>query len=279
MKRLFVAMVIIGVFALISLPAFAEVVYDGTLFGQEGTTQDGYSTIIGSRPGHSMDNNSIENWIDAKGWSQSADIYSWGDGWLNVSTAGTDNGNLDVEADIEMYISSTIENHKMYFHIGNIFTALQNPGAYLTAIAHETFITNHPMWVGVSFDGSPGKTEANFVTTFTDGRIKDAMVGKTRGDGSTMTEGVDGGVLGHGIKTKFDATILRSIDYGATWQPPAVFGDGADGTLHRVLWWARLPVTDTGVHQLYWLVQLHPNAAQQDGNYHLDPVFVAAPEL
>lgn len=274
-------MVIIGIFALICLPTFAAGTYDNTYYGQEGNTTpivDGYLPIIGVGPYSTQNENSINNWIWQGGSSSWEAIYSWdGDAWLEISELG-DGGNLDVEADIEMYIATTILNHKMYFHIGNIFTAMANPNLYLRAFADETIHTNHPMWIGISFDNTPGKTEeGNFITTFTDGKITDAMVGKTRLDGSSM-DVPETGNPEHILNNKFDATILCSIN-GAAYGPPSSFGDGAHGTLHKVLWWGRLPVNSTGVHYLSWLVQLHPKAAQQDGNYHLDPVFVSVPEL
>jgi hypothetical protein len=130
MKKLFMAMVIIGIFALICLPAFAE--YNNTYYGQEGTAND-YTEINAAGHGPSGTAGSIDNWKWQSGDSSWAGIYSWdGDAWLTISVSG-DDGNLDVEADIEMYIAQTMTNHKMYFHIGNIFTAMAAGSATVRA--------------------------------------------------------------------------------------------------------------------------------------------------
>jgi hypothetical protein len=242
MKKLFMAMVIIGTFVLICLPAFA--VTPLSLYEQENTAADGYSAINGQFSGH-PGADSATNWNFQYGtetaWSGIYGSEPLGSfGW--IYTTGTD-GKIDVEADIEMFCSTTMKDNNVYFHIGK------------TAVVPSTLVSNNGQYVGIQF------AAAKSVDMGT-GIITDAMVG---------TEDV----LGRDISAqKFNAKILLS--WGAGYQPPGTSGDYNTST-NELFWLVNdgLP----GSYNLLWQIELLPAANQPDGNYHLDPVVTVSPAL
>lgn len=261
MKKL---IMLLAILSLMAAPAMAQT-WSNTLYGQEGTASDGHVAInaAGQGPaGDSSDN--YTNWKYQTGSGSWSGVYSWDtDAWLTEAEAG--DSQIDVECDIEMYWSETIANNKIYFHIGNPFTASSSDKQ---ALVNGTYATNHPMYVGISFDGT-SKTESDFEL-----------------DGGSLTGRVLGGMVGtvdiggRDISAEsFDIKFLCRLNGGA-YLTPTSFGAGSHGTQPAVLWWSP-SVTGMvpGSGSINWLVQVEPPASQPDGNYVLDPAIVAAPSL
>jgi hypothetical protein len=204
------------------------------------------------------------NWIEQQGGGTWSGVYMK-NGWLEESSSG--DPNLEVECDIELHCSQTISNNKIYFHIGNIYTALQNPQTDLTATFDGTFSSNNGMYVGICFEGT-GKGPADMLqdTGGYTGEIKDAMVGTAD-------------VLGRDITGEaFNAKILLSEDGGSTWNRPFDYGTDASGTIVETLWWL-IAGGGEGTYDVKWKVEILPEAHQADGNYRFDPAIVVAPIL
>jgi hypothetical protein len=261
-KKLIVVLVALAVVGLFALPAEAQT-YSNTAYGQEGTASDGYSAIDASGQGPAGDvTDNYTNWKYQEGAGSYSAIYSWdSDAWLVIDEAG--DSAIDVECDIEMYWSETTANNKIYFHIGNPFTATT---ADKTAVVNGTYATNHPMYVGISFEGT-SKTEADI--DLSTGIVSDGMVGT-----------VDIG--GRDISTEsFDIMFLCRLN-GGSYLTPTSYGDGSHNTQHDTLWWSPTAtgmMTALGNGTMDFLVRILPEASQADGNYHLDPVIVKAPVL
>ena len=239
--------------------------YSNTYYGQEGTVDDGYAPIDASGQGPTGTNTDHHtNWKYQYGSSSWAGIYSWdSDAWLTIYETGDNDGSMEIEVDIEMYVATTIADNKIYFHLGDPFNATtDDKRAYMTG----TLNCNNGQYVGISFDGQ-NKTEDDFekdgTGAFT-GRILDGMVGT-----------VD--LNGNDISTEmFDLVVLLS--WGSGYQPPGAYGDGAHSTIHDTLWWDvnnHIP----GYYNLSWRIQIEPDTHQADGNYALDPLIVAAPAI
>ena len=251
MKR---TLALVAVLALFAMPAMAA----SSLYDQEGTGADGYAPIDATGQGPA--NPDWTNWKYQYGGSTWSGVY--GDtGWIEESSTG--DSVLDVEADIEMYYSEEFSNNKIYFHLGNIYTATV---ADKTAYVNGTFTSNNGMYIGISFAGT-GKTEANMLKdgggNFT-GEVQDAMVGA-----------ID--VLGRDISSQ-NFNVLFLLDAGAGWTTPVSYGDGASGTIEDTLWWL-VNGGAAGSYNVTWLVRMLPELHQPDGNYNLEPVVVVAPTL
>jgi hypothetical protein len=264
MKKVLTLLVALAVVGLFTLPAVAQQDADGTLYQQEGTASDGYGVIDATNrgPGGGVDSDSWTNWKYQYGGGTWSGVYR-DDGWLEVSTSG--DSEIDIECDIEMYYSEEFNYNKIYFHLGNIYTATQ---ADREATVTGTFTSNNGMWIGISFDGT-GKTESDLLVdgggNYT-GEVADAMVGT-----------VD--VLGRDISAEsFNAKILLSSDAGTTWNPPDTFGTGASGTILNTLWWL-VNGGAAGTHNVMWSIEMLPDTHQPDGNYNWDPAIVATPVL
>jgi hypothetical protein len=260
MKKLLALVVVVAVVGLFTLPAMAAN-YANTLYGQEGTGADGYSLInaAGQGPAHNATDN-YTNWKYQTGAGSWSGVYSWdGDAWLKFDVSG--NSDIKVECDIEMYWSETTANNEIYFHMGNPFTATD---ADKTAIVTGTYATNHPMYVGISFDGT-SKVEGDF--ELATGIVKDGMVGTIDIGGRSI------------VPASFDIQFLCSLN-GSAYLAPTSFGAGAHGTEPACLWWSPTVTGMTlGNGTMNFLVKILPAASQADGNYHLDPVIVTAPVL
>lgn len=250
----------VGLFA---MPALAAQDADGTLYDQEGTANDGYATIDATGQGPLGDaSDSWTNWKYQYGSGSWSAVYKKS-GWLEESSSG--DAEIDIECDIEMYYSEEFSNNKIYFHLGNLYTATT---ADKTAYVDGTFTSNNGMWIGIGFDGT-SKTEADMLKdlggNYT-GEIQDAMVGTTD-------------VLLRDISDQsFNAKFMLTSDGGTTWLPPDSFGTGASGTILNALWWL-VEGGAAGTHVVQWSVEMLPAEHQPDGNYKFDPAIVAAPLL
>jgi hypothetical protein len=253
MKKIITAVAVLALFA---LPAGAQL---NTLYGQEGTGSDGYPAIDASTHGPATNPNSTNWQYQFGGTSTSAAVYSWdSNAWVEEATSGPADDSLDIEADIEMYCSTSITDPKIYFHFGNLYSLTTNDRR---ATVSGTMTSNNGQYIGISFAGS-SKDAGDF--DLSTGVITDAMIGT-----------VDCG--GRDISSEaFDAKILMT--WGAGYQTPDDYGDGAHSTIHDTLWWLVNSGTP-GSYNLTWLIELLPAAHQPDGNYNLDPVFVSAPTL
>lgn len=262
MKQFISLVAIVAVVAFFAMPAHAQT-WSNTLYGQEGTANDGYGTInaAGQGPaGNSSDN--YTNWKYQTGAGSWSGVYSWdGDAWLTEAESGDET--IDVECDIELYWAETIENNKIYFHVGNTFS-LTNPQR--TAYVNGTYAANHPEYLGISFQNPPSnKVEADF--DLGTGTIAGGMVGTVDNHGTDISS------------ESFDIQFMLSLNGGA-YVPPTSFGAGAHGTIPAALWWSPTATGMTlGTGTQSWFVRILPDAGQADGNYILDPVMVAAPEL
>jgi len=263
MRYLITLIAFAAIAAVMAVPATAQ--YANTLYGQEGTAADGYPGINAAGQGPAGDEtDNCTNWKYQYGSGSWSGVYSWdGDAWLTCSESG--DSKIEIEADIEMYWAETIENNKIYFHLGNPFTA---DAPAKQAYVNGTYATNNLMYVGISFDGT-SKTDADFESDASGltGRVLGGMVGS-----------VDIG--GRDISAEaFDVKFSLRVNGGA-WTTPSNFGYGAHDTIPNSLWWSPISTGMTlGTGTMQWLVQIEPDAAQPDGNYYLDPAIVAAPVL
>lgn len=254
MKKVLFLIGLFGILALMVAPISAE-----TLYQQEGTTDDGTPSIDAS--GHGPTNNpNTRNWKYQYGSGGWRGVYAGDDGWLESELTEWGDSSLEVEADIEMYCEETIAKNKIYFHLGNIYSATSdNKTAYVTG----TMVSNNGQYVGISFDGT-NKTEASFEKvggSFT-GVILGGMVSKR--DSWRVQD------------NSMDLRILLS--WGSGYQVPVNFGEGSHGTQQNVLWW--LPGGGAaGSYNLTWQVKLLPVPHQPDGDYYLDPVLTTSPVM
>lgn len=262
MKKALALAIVVAVVGLFTLPANAAT-GNNTAYGQEGTGADGYAAInaAGQGPGGPTGTvaDSQANWNWQTGSGSYSAIYSWdSDAWLVIATSG--DSDIDVECDIEMYWSETTANNKIYFHIGNPFTATD---AQKTAIVNGTYATNHPMYVGIQFPALKDESSFHFDT----GIVTGGMVGTVDIGGRDISD------------QKFDVMFLLSFNGGA-YLVPTSFGDGSHGTQHQVLWWDTMKAGNlVGNGTFDFLVKVLPTTGQADGNYYLDPVIVTAPVL
>ena len=259
MKKLFTAIAMLAIVALISLPVSAQSLYE-----QEGTIDDGYAPINATDlgpggPGAGVAD-SKTNWKYQYGGGTWTGVYQAG-GWYQVNATGDQA--IEVECDIEMFYTDEIADNKVYFHLGDPYNATT---ADRTALVTGSMTYNNGMYVGISFDGT-GKNESDLEDDGSGGytgRVFGAMIGS-----------VD--VLGRDISSEsFDAEIL--LDWGSGYQPPITFGTGASGTILNTLWWL-VDDGNPGSYNYTWRIRMLPAAAQPDGNYEFDPIIVAAPML
>ena len=252
-------LMMLGVLGLVCLPLLAQT--PASLYDQEGTADDGYTNINAAGQGpFGGDADDYSNWIYQYGGGSWSGVYGDG-GWIEETSTG--DSTIEIECDIEMYYMESFSNNKIYFHIGNPFTA-GNPEK--TAYVDGTVSYNNGMYIGISLYGT-GKTEDDLVKDgngdYT-GEIIDAMVGT-----------ID--VLGRDISDQaFNARFL--LDWGTGYMPPITYGSGSQGTQVDVLWWL-VDDGNIGTYNLTWQVRLYPDTYQPDGNYFFDPAIVAAAEL
>lgn len=250
MKMQLVVVLILG---LLALPAMGA-----TLYGQEGTADDGTPSIdaSGQAPGGS---NGASNWKYQYGGGSWTGVYAGSDGWEEISSSG--DMDLEVEADIEMYFTQSVSNNKIYFHLGNIYgTAASDKIAYVSG----SFTSNNGQYIGISFLGT-GKAEADFEKDGS-GDYTGVILDGMQSDRDTWRT----------QDNQMDVEIL--LNWGAGWAAPVNYGDGAHSTVTDTLWWL-VDNGNPGTHNYQWRVRLMPDADQPDGDYYLDPVVVAAPML
>jgi len=265
MRSTWTILTLVAVVAFLCVPAMGQDA-TGTLYDQEGTDADGYSTINATGQGPSGDAASTTNWKYQYGGGSYTGIYKGTGGWLDVSTDG--DSTIDIECDIEMFYTETFASNKIYFHIGDPFNASE---ADKTAIVTGTFTSNNGQYIGISFNGT-GKTEADMVkdgANYT-GEVTNAMVGTVDVLGRSMSD------------QKFPAKFtLQWTKIGGTpsgFQPPVTFGTGTSGTELNVLWWL-VDGGGKGSYNMEYKVELLAPADQADGNYSFDPAIVASPIL
>ena len=267
MKTYLTILGIVAVATFASGQALGQATEDGTLYDQEGTSADGYSTIdaFGDAPG-TVTNPQTENWKYQYGGGSYSGVYKGANGWLDISDVG--DSTIDIECDIEMYYEETFDSNKIYFHIGNPFTATE---ADKTAIVNGQFKSNNGMYIGISFDET-GKSPDDMLQDGGEytGEVQDAMVGT-----------ID--VLGRDISAEsFNAkfSLSWSAD-GTNWsddETPVTFGTGTSGTELNVLWWL-VNEGQKGEYQVKYKIEMLPAPDQADGNYVFDPEIVASPVL
>jgi len=232
----------------------------GTLYQQEGTDADGTPAINASNQGPTgTDSDNWTNWKWQSGGGTWSGVYAGDAGWLTESDSG--DMDLDVEADVEMYCTQSISNNKIYFHLGNIYSAT---AADKTAYVSGSIASNNGQYIGISFDGQ-GKNEDSF---------------EKDGDGNYT------GVILNGMHSNRDTWRTQDenmdlqilLDYGQGWEAPVNYGDGSHGTITDTLWWL-IKDGEPGSYHYQWKVTLLPKPDQPDGDYYLDPVVVVAPVL
>ena len=255
MKKLFVLVIALAALALLAAPVLA-----GTLYQQEGTGEDGTPSIDASGKGPNGDPaNNWTNWKYQYGSGSWSGVYAAADGWLTEAESG--DSTLEVEADVEMYFTESVSNNKIYFHLGNIYSATL---ADRTAYVNGSFSTNNGQYIGISFYGS-NKDENSFEKdgggNYT-GRILDGM----QSDRDTWRT----------QDNQMDIEIM--LNWGAGWTAPVSYGDGAHSTIPDTLWWL-VDGGNPGTYNYQWRIRLLPEPHQPDGDYHLDPVLVASPVI
>lgn len=250
MKNILTTLAIIALMAIIAVPAGALSLYE-----QEGTSEDGTPSIDATGQG-----DSLTNWQYQFGYGSWAGVYAASDGWYTISESG--DMDLEVEADIEMYLVQSIEDNKVYFHFGNVIDAT---GMDKTAFVNGVFSSNNGQWVGLSFLGT-NKTAASFenVGGVYTGRIFNGMV-SLRDTWRTQNK-------------SFDLEIQLDDGTGPGFVGPGNYGDGAHGTITDSLWWL-IANGEAGTHAYTWRILLIPETYQADGDYYLDPALVSAPVM
>jgi len=251
MKKTLTLIAMVAITMLVAAASFAA---PGTLYQQEGTTADGPAGIDATGRGPAGDAGSLTNWKWQAGGGSSSGVYAGDLGWLDGTPVGT--MAVKIEADVEMFVSQTIENNEIYFHLGNLFTATN---ADKTANITGTATYNNGMYLGIQFAHGT-KTAADF--ELATGRIINGM----QSDNDTW----------RAQNNKMDLQILMS--WGAGYRTPDTFGVGAHGTITDTLWWL-VDGGTPGSYNLDWQVKLLPTTYQPDGDYYLDPAFVSAPVL
>jgi hypothetical protein len=260
MKKLFTAIAMIAIAALISMPVDAT-----TLYQQEGTVSDGPSPIDATGQGpNGDDSDNWTNWKYQYGGGSWSGVYAASDGWLEESSSG--DMELDIEADIELYYTESISGNKVYFHIGNIYDALAHPNRDLTALVNGSFTTNNGMYIGLCFLGT-SKDESSFEKD-TGGNYTGVILDGMQSDNDSWRV----------QNNQMDLQILLSWDGGSTWAVPVAYGDGAHSTITDTLWWL-VDGGNAGTYNYTWKIILLPEPHQPDGDYYLDPQIVAAPTL
>ncbi len=243
--------------------------YSNTYYGQEGTAKDGYGPINAAGKGPAGDvTDNYTNWKWQSGSGSWTAVYSWdSDAWLTMEETG--DSAIDVECDIELYWQATIEKNKIYFHLGNPFTATE---ADKTAIVNGTYQANHLQWIGISF-ANTSKVNANNQPV--DPNMFDLATGIIR-NGMVGTKNLAGGSIAN---EKFDIKFLARCNNGP-WDTPDQFDYGAHNSIPATLWWSPIDLGMTlGSGTYDFLVQILPTPDQADGNYNLDPEVVFAPVL
>ena len=127
---------------------------------------------------------------------------------------------LDVEADVEMYFTQTVSNNKIYFHIGNVYSATN---ADKTAYVSGSFASNNGQDIGISFLGQ-NKDESNFQKD-SGGAYTGVILNGMHSANDTWRE----------QDNNMDLQIL--LNYGNGWEAPVNYGDGAHDTVTDTLWW------------------------------------------
>jgi hypothetical protein len=233
----------------------------GTLYQQEGGTND-LDPVEVDAAGQGPAGDDSDNWTNWKyqyGGGSWSGVYAADDGWLTES--GTGDATLDIEADVEMYFTETVSNNKIYFHLGNIYTAST---ADRTAYVQGSFSSNNGQYIGISFTGT-SKDISNFETDGS-GNFTGRILGGLQSDHDTWRT----------QDNQMDVEIL--LNWGTGWQTPVNYGDGAHSTIHDTLWWL-VNDGDPGTYNYQWRIRLLPEAHQPDGDYYLDPAIVASPVL
>ena len=248
----------IAVSLMVCLALAAGTASAATLYGQEGTAEDGTPSIdaSGQAPEGS---DAASNWKYQYGGGSWSGVYAAGDGWVTVDESG--DMDLEVEADVEMYFTQSVSNNKIYFHLGNIYDAgLADKTAYVDG----SFTTNNGQYIGISFLGT-SKTDADFEKDV-DGNYTGVILDGMQSDNDSWRT----------QDNQMDLEIL--LDWGAGWTAPVNYGDGAHDTVTDTLWWL-VDGGNAGTYNYQWRVRLLPEADQPDGDYYLDPAIVSAPVL
>lgn len=232
-----------------------------TLYDQENETDPDPVEVDGAE---SMPTGGTvaDNWVHQYGSGSWSGVY--GDGGWAAEVSGGDS-EVEIEADVEMYASTTTSNNKIYFHLGNVDAATSGD---LTAYIDGTLVSNNGQYVGISFLGQ-GKTSDDFETD--NGDLTGVITGGMQSDRhsyGTQNEAMDVKFL-----MKWNGTGGNSGGFVA----PSNFGAGAHGTITKALWWK--VTSGAGSYTLQWQVRLLPDDYQADGDYYIDPVVVTAPVL
>ncbi len=257
MKKVTLIIAIIAAFALIALPAFAGSL---SLYEQEEGANDQDLVEVDAADANLSSDASWTNWKYQYGTASWSAVYGSA-GWVTASEIEIGDSVIEVEADVELYFTETISNNKIYFHLGNIYTA---EPADMIAYVDGSFSSNNGMYIGISFEGS-GKAETDFA--------KDISGNFT-------------GVITDGMQSNHDAWRSQNnqmdveilLNWGPGWMPPVTYGDGAHSTIPDTLWW-EVAGGAAGSYNYRWRIRLMPEPHQPDGDYYLDPVVVAAPVL
>jgi len=232
----------------------------GTLYEQEEGTNDADPVEVDAAGEGPEEGANCGNWIYQYGSGSWSGVYAGDDGWVTCDEDG-DEG-LDVEADVEMYCSTTTSNNKVYFHIGNIYSATT---ADLTALVNGTMQSNNGQWIGISFQGQ-GKSEEDF----------------EKDGGGAYTGVITGGMQSdhhtYGTQDEQMDLEIKMRWNGGAWQVPGAYGDGAHSTITDTLWWL-VDGGNAGSYTLDWRIRLLPETDQPDGDYYIDPAIVCAPIL
>jgi hypothetical protein len=231
----------------------------GTLYQQEEGPNDDDPVEVDGAGSAPSGAGAADNWIHQYGGGTWSGVYAGSDGWITTDQSG--DMDLEVEADIEMFVTQSIADNKIYFHIGNIFDATSSD---LIAYVPGTLTSNNGQYIGISFLGT-SKGEASFQKDGS-GDYTGVILGGMQSDHHTYSTQDE----------QMDVEIL--LNWGDGWTAPGGYGDGAHGTITKTLWWL-LDGGAAGTHTYNWRVRLLPEAAQADGDYYLDPAVVSMPAL
>lgn len=200
-----------------------------------------------------------DNFVKVTGASSTwSGIYDYDDTkWIDITPAGYHETPIAVTCDIEMYVTMTLDNDTVYFHIGK-------PTTYMEALLHGTITTNNGQAIGILIPGQDVSDPKVPVLKF----VEDGF-GRHYADMSEVAK------LAYG-----DIPVSLEFSYwtGTEWTAPdpGQWGLG-NGNSDYAWWWSGVPIAST--HEFQIKVDITPDIHQGDGRYTIDPVLVAAPVL
>ena len=234
-----------GAVSLLIAPALAADLVDQSVAGATPELAGSGGLTSGMLPATDNDRDFTTYSVQWGGGSYSG-IYaatpSGETGWQTVSETG--DMNVDAWCDIEMYLTETIANQKVYFHIADNTTQM-------TAYISGSFSSCNGMWMGIAVPAGSDMTLFTGSKDVLDRDISDKSFPCEWG----LTDQGDWGTY----------RTADSVGYG-------------DNNSVEAMWWL-INSGASGYQDYQWKLTILPAAYQADGHYHLDPAVTIMPAL